>query len=318
MERTMFFNDEDIFNEVAATCDALSMLPSAKDGDKADSTNEGDFAILVKASPYDSEDTEAYRVFGISGEKIDDPRRPMFGCADTEPKIIQGKELDNTLQEGIGLSLRNAFHGASQVECDAGLGFEGAYKPYDLVTLNKENMPHIFIVVCSDGEGYTLAKPTMNGLNQREGCFCLTNTDGNWPKCRCQHQDIAGPADKTLCELQFIMRDNDNLDKQLFELLCPDCDDDNSVCDNNGLVKFEAFGNKSFDESPMKSAQATRKAIAQGTKQVPKKWDGKKYVENTEEIFKKINTMLDHVTLKDNITYDAGPEVSYSMKGFDA
>lgn len=320
----MNFTEYDDFNELANTCQKISALPNTSsklfglpDDDELDDYNEEDTeTIHMIGMPSDPETVASRSVINVYGKAIPQKKQPIFGDA-----YCTLEEAEELIEEGCGI--KNALKAGLQLQ--ESLGYESPYKVGDFIKLNKEDMPHIYIIISTDGSDLELAKPTANQNEYR------VIGGGVWPRCRCEYEDISHKVDLPIYRIKEIIQSNDNDDCDMMEKLCPGCTEA-PVSAIRGLQ--ESFNGKWFDESPMKKAAEVK--LDNSRDKTPNNIQPSFLDENgvmkanTEEIFNQINTKMAEMfgepyqtamknpKAKCNAIYDGGPEVICSTNPIES
>lgn len=312
-EELSIFESQSLFEEINQQCKAIANLPPDEDDTPSD---EEDMAIVVRASPHDDENAPLYKAYGISGEQINAKKGPIFSATDDHELTTKDKE---TICEcGLGLNTMNAIHAMKNVNALESLGYEAPYNVGDTVQLKNQDMPHIFVIVSTDGDGYELAKPTNNCSEMR------TCGDGCWPRMHCSADEIDKKTMYDLMAIVNILKENEACDKQMKEKLCPTLIPEYDTT-RLGMHQLHEAQISTVDSRGQKLAKQNRNAIMHQdlkTLHNNQMMDEQGHLKpNNKELFKGISERMDEIFgtgYKDKFTYDGGPEVQWSDEPIQA
>lgn len=307
------FESQSLFEEINQQCKAIANLPPDEDESQQDEEN---MAIIVKGSPYDNENEPLYKAYGISGELINDRKGPIFSS--DEGGILTPKEKEAICEAGLGLNTMNTIHAIKDINALESLGYEAPYNVGDTVQLKNKDIPHIFIIVSNDGDGYELAKPTNNSAEMR------TCGDGCWPRMHCSCDEIDKKTMYTIMAIDNILKKNADFDTEMREKLCPTMIPEYDTS-RLGMHQLHEAQISTIDSRGQKRAKENRNAIMhQDLKTLHKNqmMDDKGHLKpNNKELFKGIAERMDEIFgtgYKDKFTYDGGPEVQWSDEPIEA
>lgn len=281
MRLDMFYDNNDQFNALTEMCNQFATLPSLTDKDVIDEEVE---QISIKAKPLSTDDwMEEVNAIEVDDDTIDPDLTPVIDTPVNNDVTI-GETMNKIYEMGIGSSFKhsmNAFKGES-------LGYESPFSENDFVT--RKGCPHIFIVVCNDGEGCEIAKPTCNRSEFRQF------SDGIWPRCHCDPSELTKCVEFSLPEINSVLKYNAEADKNMLSELCPDYYSEPEYdTDKMGALQItEAFNGKGFDATPMEKAKQVK--INNSMDKIPNNFKEKVFnddghlQQNTEAVFNKINS----------------------------
>lgn len=304
------FESQAMFEELNQQCKAIANLPP--DDYENIPVDEEDMAVIVKASPYDDETAPLYKAYGISGKEINAKKGPIFSSRDDGELTQEDKEA--ICEAGLGLKTMNTIHAMKDINALESLGYEAPYNVGDTVLLKNQDIPHIFIVVSNDGDGYELAKPTNNRAEMR---MC---GDGCWPRMHCSNDEIDSKTMYTIMAIENILKENEAFDREMKEKLCPTMIPEYDTT-RLGMHQLHEAQISTVDSRGQKRAKENRNAIMhQDLKTLHKnqQMDEQGHLKpNNKEIFKGISERMDEIFgtgYKDKFIYDGGPEVHWSDK----
>lgn len=307
------FESQSNFDELNQQCKAIANLPPDESELPCD---DEDMAVIVKASPYDEENAPLYQAYGISGKAINPAKGPLFSSTDDGELTQEAKEA--ICEAGLGLNTMNTIHAIKNINALESLGYEAPYNVGDTVLLKNKDMPHIFIVVSNDGDGYELAKPTNNGAEMRR-CG-----DGCWPRMHCSCDEIAKKTMYTLMAIDNILKENEAFDREMRERLCPTMVPEYDT-NRLGMHQLHEAQIATVDSRGQRRAKETRAAIMhQDMKTLHKnqQMDEQGHLKpNNKELFKGIAARMDEIFgtgYKDEFVYDGGPEAQWSDSPIEA
>lgn len=301
-----FFNDTDDIDALTKKCNELSNLPPASEESEADDDDNDDFAVIARAGSFDPDGTPLYRAYGISGKEETSSKTPLFS-ADGDPETGSDGKME-MCAIGLGSAFKRSLH---KME---GLGYESQYQTGDVVKLKDENMPHMFVIVSNDGQGYELAKPTTNKNEFRQ------YGDGCWPRIHCEEDDIAEKLMYTIYSIEKILQHNDECDREMSEKLCPDCRSDTDYDTSRlGMHQLHEATCGASCDTGMNRAKEIRKDVMSDKLSHLKKYskmdDNGHLVPDNDKIFTKISNRFDEIFgtgIKEKFTYDGGAETEWS------
>ena len=301
------FESQAMFEELNQQCKAIANLPPDEDDSVGDEEN---MAVIVKASPYDDETTPLYKAYGISGKEINAKKGPLFSSTD-DHELTQEDKI-SICECGLGLNTMNTLRATKAINALESLGYEAPYNVGDTVTLKNKDIPHIFIIVSADGDGYELAKPTNNSAEMR---VC---GDGCWPRMHCSCDEIDSKTMYTIMAIENILKENETFDREMREKLCPTLIPEYDTS-RLGMHQLHEAQISTVDSRGQKRAKENRNAIMhQDMKTLHKNqiMDDKGHLKpNNKELFKGISERMDEIFgtgYKDKFMYDGGPEVHWS------
>lgn len=307
------FESQAQFEELNQQCKAIANLPPDEDEEPGD---EDTMAVVVKASPYDAETEPLYKAYGISGKEINAKRGPLFSS--DEGKELTRDEKMAICEAGLGLKTMNAIHAMKDINALESLGFEAPYNVGDTVQLKNKDMPHIFIIVSNDGDGYELAKPTNNCAEMR------TCGDGCWPRMHCSGDEIDTKTMHTIMAIADILKENEECDRKIRAKLCPTLVPEYDTA-RLGMHQLHEAQISTVDSRGQKRAKENRNAIMhQDMKTLHDNqiMDEQGHLKpNNKELFKGIAKRMDEIFgtgYKDEYVYDGGPEVHWSDKPLES
>ena len=307
------FESQAQFEELNQQCKAIANLPPDEDETPGD---EETMAVVVKASPYDAETEPLYKAYGISGKEINAKKGPLFSSKDDSELTQEDKEY--IIECGLGLNTLNTIHAIKDINALESLGFEAPYQVGDTVKLKNKDIPHIFIVVSNDGDGYELAKPTNNSAEMR---IC---GDGCWPRMHCSCDEIDKKTMYTLMAIGKILKENEACDRAMKEKLCPTMVPEYDTT-RLGMHQLHEAQISTVDSRGQKLAKQNRNAIMhQDMKTLHQNqvMDEQGHLKpNNKELFKGISERMDEIFgtgYKDKYMYDGGPEVRWSDKPIES
>lgn len=311
------FESQAQFEELNQQCKAIANLPP--DEEETPAGDEENMAVIVKASPYDSETEPLYKAYGISGKEINAKKGPLFSAVgEDEGRELSREEKMAICECGLGLNTMNAIHAMKDINALESLGYEAPYNVGDTVQLKNKDIPHIFIVVSNDGDGYELAKPTNNSAEMR------TCGDGCWPRMHCSCDEIDTKTMYTIMAIADILRENEAFDRAMKEKLCPTLVPEYDTA-RLGMHQLHEAQISTVDSRGQKRAKENRNAIMhQDMKTLHDNqiMDEQGHLKpNNKELFKGIAKRMDEIFgtgYKDAYVYDGGPEVRWSDKPIDA
>lgn len=307
------FESQAQFEELNQQCKAIANLPPDEDEGPGDEEN---MAVIVRASPYDDENAPLYKAYGISGKEINAKRGPIFSA--DEGRDLTKEEKLAICEAGLGLNTMNTIHAMKDINALESLGYESTYNVGDVVQLKNKDIPHIFIVVSNDGEGYELAKPTNNCAEMR------TCGDGCWPRMHCSPDEIDSATMYTIMAIADILKKNAEYDRSMKEKLCPTLVPEYDT-HRLGMHQLHEAQISTVDSRGQKRAKENRNAIMhQDMKTLHDNqiMDEQGHLKpNNKELFKGIAKRMDEIFgtgYKDEFVYDGGPEVHWSDKPLEA
>ena len=301
------FESEAMFEEINQKCKAIANLPPDEDETPGDEEN---MAVIVKASPSDPETEPLYQAYGISGELINAKKGPLFSS--TDDHVLTQEDKESICECGLGLNTMNTLRATKAINALESLGYEAPYNVGDTVQLKNKDMPHIFIIVSTDGDGYELAKPTNNSAEMR---MC---GDGCWPRMHCSADEIDKKTMYTLMAIENILKENEAHDREMKEKLCPTLVPEYDTS-RLGMHQLHEAQISTVDSRGQKRAKENRNAIMhQDMKTLHNNqiMDDQGHLKpNNKELFKGISERMDEIFgtgYKDKFMYDGGPEVQWS------
>lgn len=302
------FESQAQFEELNQQCKAIANLPPEEEDNPPE--DEDTMALIVQASPYDDATTPLYKAYGISGKEINAKKGPLFSSTD-DGELSKEDKLA-ICEAGLGLNTMNTIHAMKNINALESLGFEAPYNVGDTVQLKNKDIPHIFIIVSNDGDGYELAKPTNNRAEMR------TCGDGCWPRMHCSGDEIDQRTMFDLTGIDHILRQNEKLDTEMREKLCPTLVPEYDT-GRLGMHQLHEAQISRVDSRGQKLAKQNRNAIMhQDMKTLHDNqiMDDQGHLKpNNKELFKGIAQRMDEIFgtgYKDKYVYDGGPEVQWS------